>query len=94
MSIFEIFVFNPLLIALISGLFFGGYLLVRGNTGLRGRMLLIPATAWLVWAVWEWVVMSFSPEANIRVDLLLIIPVVLLSSLVGIVSLFWKPRDR
>ena len=92
MSIFAVFVQNPLLIALIAGMFFGAYLLLRANAGLRSRALLIPATAWLTWAVWEWAIVQFSPEADIRVDLLLIVPLVLVFSVVGIAGLFWKRK--
>ena len=39
------------------------------------------ATAWVIYAAWEWLVVTFSPEANIRVDLMLICPVVLILSI-------------
>lgn len=68
------FIQNPALVALIGGLFFVAYLLLRGNPARRSSALLVPATAWLIWTVWEWAVLVFSPEADIRVDLLLIIP--------------------
>jgi hypothetical protein len=90
MSIFNAFVQNPAWIALIGGLFFVAYLFLRGNPQRRSRALLVPATAWLLWAVWEWAITVFSPEANIRVDLLLIIPVVLIASGFGIAALFFK----
>lgn len=92
MSVFDVFVQNPLLIALIAGLFFGAYLLLRANAALRSRALLIPATAWLAWAVWEWAIVQFSPQADIRVDLLLIVPLVLVLSVVGSAGLFWKRK--
>ena len=53
--------------------------------GRADMALLIPAIAWLLYAVWEWVVTRSSPEANIRVDLLLIIPIVIIATIVGIV---------
>ena len=56
----------------------------------RSGALLVPATAWLLWALWEWVIAVFSPEADIRVDLLLIIPIVLILSGFGIAALFFK----
>lgn len=92
MSLFNVFVQNPALIALVAGLFYGAYLLVRSNPGLRSRALLAPAAAWLLWAIWEFVVLVFTPEANIRVDLLLIVPLLLLISLAGIIMLFVRPR--
>jgi hypothetical protein len=39
------------------------------------KPLLMAAMAWLAYAAWEWLVQANSPEANIRVDLLLIWPV-------------------
>ncbi len=86
------FIQNPALIALIGGLFFVAYLLLRGKPERRSSALLVPATAWLLWALWEWAVLVFSPEANIRVDLLLIIPLVLIASGFGIAALFFKRK--
>jgi hypothetical protein len=39
------------------------------------RMLLVGARGWLLYAAWEWLVMTKTPEADIRVDLLVIWPV-------------------
>ena len=85
---------NPVLILLIGVPFFAAYVLVgkRGSERLRAKALLIPAIAWTLWAVWEFFVTRFSPEANIRVDLLLIVPIVLILSVVGIVGVFWPKR--
>jgi hypothetical protein len=68
---------------------------------LRGQphanTLWVPAILWLAYAVWEWLVLTLSPEANIRIDLMLIWPVV------GIVTLWallragwgwWSARRR
>jgi hypothetical protein len=43
--------------------------------------LLVPTAAWVLYAVWEWLVVWRTPEANIRVDLLLIWPVLLILSI-------------
>jgi hypothetical protein len=80
---------NPALILLVSGIFFVGYLLLRNAKGVSARGLLLPATAWLVAAIWEEIMVVFSPEADIRVDLFLILPLLLLLSLWGIVRTFW-----
>ncbi len=97
MELFLPFVNNPALIALPAGLFFAAYVLLRNRAWAQGRRinaLLVAAIAWLGWAVWEWAVTTFSPEANIRVDLLLLIPLVLIASLVGVVLLFVpKPQQ-
>jgi hypothetical protein len=73
------------------------YLLLRNRAWVQGRRinaLLIAATAWLGWAVWEWAVTTFSPEADIRVDLLLLVPLVVIASLAGVVLLFVpKPQQ-
>jgi hypothetical protein len=37
-------------------------------------VLLVPALTWLAYAAWEWLVLVRTPEANIRVDLLVIWP--------------------
>jgi hypothetical protein len=47
----------------------------------KSNVLWVPAVLWLAYAVWEWLVLAKSPEANIRVDLLLIWPVIALATL-------------
>ena len=41
----------------------------------KANVLWVPALLWLAYAGWEWLVVTRTPEANIRVDLLLIWPV-------------------
>lgn len=86
---------DPGLLLLIGLLFTGAYLLLRNRAGdnLRPRALLWPGMAWTLWAIWEMLIARFSPEANIRVDLLLIIPVVIGVSIYGIVRLFWVRKS-
>ena len=90
----NLFVQNPAGIFLVSGVFFAAYLLLR-NVGALGRTqgLLWAALGWAVWAIWEFLIVRFSPEADIRVDLLLIIPIVLGLSIAAIVLLFLKKRS-
>ena len=52
------------------------------RTAPKSNLLWVPAVGWLAYAGWEWLVLAKSPEANIRVDLLLIWPVI------GIVTLW------
>jgi hypothetical protein len=52
----------------------------------RVKGLLIAGLAWLAYAVWEWRVLSVTPEANIRIDLLIIVPLLAILTLWGI----WK----
>ena len=51
--------------------------------------LLAPAAGWLVYAAWEWLVLAKTPEADIRVDLLLIWPLLALLTLWAIVRI-WR----
>jgi hypothetical protein len=39
------------------------------------------AVAWAVYAAWEWLVLVRTPDANIRIDLMVIWPVLLLISI-------------
>jgi hypothetical protein len=67
---------NILLVAVVFGL---GYLGLR-SAGRHATPLLVVAGAWLLYAAWEWLVLTRSPEANIRADLLVIWPVLALLS--------------
>jgi hypothetical protein len=74
---------NPLIILAVAGLFAAAYILIRGSRFgkvRRPRSLLVPAGAWAFYAAWEWLVLIRTPEANIRVDLLVIWPVLLIIS--------------
>ena len=51
----------------------------------RSNVFWVPAALWLAYAVWEWLVLVKTPEANIRVDLLLIWPVIALATLWAVV---------
>ena len=51
------------------------------------------AFAWLAYASWEWLVLVNTPEANIRVDLLLILPLVALATLWPVVRAMLPSRD-
>ena len=82
------FVHEPVNILLVAGviLVIWGILRFGGVTGVRRpNALVLPIACWLVYALWERLVMTRTPEANIRVDLLVIWP------LLGIVSLC-RPR--
>ncbi len=88
-----LFVRQPMILLAIAAFFVVGYLFTRKNPNLRAKALLAPAVLWLLWAVWEWGLLRFSPEANIRVDLLLIFPIVFIASAAGIVILFCKRKS-
>ena len=49
-------------------------------SGRHPRSLIVVAAAWAVYAAWEWLVLIRTPGANIRIDLMVIWPVLLLIS--------------
>jgi hypothetical protein len=80
---------KPLNILGVALVFLAGHLVLRLSalgTGRHPRPLLFAAGAWAVYAAWEWLVKVRTPEANIRVDLLVILPVVLIVSIVAVVK--------
>lgn len=80
----ELFVGKPQIILAVALTLLALYLLllVMGwASSHRCRPLLIVALLWGAYAGWEWLVLIKTPEANIRVDLLLIWPLLALASL-------------
>jgi hypothetical protein len=47
----------------------------------KGNVLWVPALLWFGYAAWEWLVLVKTPEADIRVDLLLIWPLIAIVTL-------------
>jgi hypothetical protein len=85
----SLFVGKPLSILLVAVLFLAGHLLLQYTAlgaGRHPRPLLWAAAAWAVYAAWEWLVKARTPEANIRVDLLVLWPVLLVASIVAVVK--------
>jgi hypothetical protein len=82
-TIASLVVGEPLNILAIVAVFFAAYIAQR-RTGFGSdrhpRSFLMAAAAWVVYAAWEWLVVTRTPEANIRVDLMLIWPILLLVS--------------
>jgi hypothetical protein len=79
----SLFVQKPLTILAVAVLFVGGYLLMEFTalgSGRTPRALLVAAGAWGAYAIWEWLVRTRTPEANIRVDLLVIWPLLAILS--------------
>jgi ABC-type proline/glycine betaine transport system permease subunit len=79
----SLFVGKPLNILASAVLFLAGYLVLRFTA--RGisrhpRALISASTAWGLYAAWEWLVQIKTPEANIRVDLLVMWPVLAIVS--------------
>jgi hypothetical protein len=74
---------KPENILIMSIGFFVAYLVPRVATPANRRRfssLLIASVAWGVYAAWEWLVRAKTPEANIRVDLLVIWPILAILS--------------
>ena len=86
-----LFVQKPLNILLVAVVFLAGFLVLR-FTGLgEGRhatALLVPTVAWLLYAVWEWFVTVKTPEANIRIDLLILWPILAILSIWFVIKAF------
>ena len=82
-SIASLFVHKPFNILAIAIVFALVYLLLRLTPIGENRQpsaLLVPAIGWAVYAAWEALVLWRTPEANIRFDLMLIWPVLLILS--------------
>jgi hypothetical protein len=80
---------KPLHVLVVSLAFLAGHLLLRFTalgSGRHPRPLLLAAAGWAAYAAWEWLVNVRTPEADIRVDLLLIWPTLAIASIVAI----WK----
>lgn len=78
-----LFVGKPLNIFAIAVVFLAGYLvpqLLAPGIRQRLRPLLTTSLAWGLYAAWEWLVLIKTPEANIRVDLLFLWPVLAILS--------------
>ena len=74
---------KPENILIVSIAPFVAYLLPRFAAPANRRRfssLLIASGAWEVYAAWEWLVQAKTPEANIRVDLFVIWPIVAILS--------------
>jgi hypothetical protein len=85
----SVFVGRPLNILAVALVFLAGHLLLRLTAlgaGRHPRPLLFVAVAWALYAAWEWLVKVRTPEANIRFDLLLIWPVLIIASIVALVK--------
>jgi hypothetical protein len=77
---------QPLHILGVAAVFFLLWALLKPQS----RALLVSAFAWLAYAIWEWSILIFTPEANIRVDLLIILPLLALATLWSVFKiLFW-----
>lgn len=75
---------RPLHVLAIALAFVVAHTLLRSTgtgSGAHPRALLVVALGWMLYAAWEWAVLVRTPEADIRVDLLLIWPLLALLSI-------------
>jgi hypothetical protein len=87
----NLLVAKPLSIFGIACVFFIAYLIVRNFSHRRSAKYLgLTAILWLLYACWEFWVQFKTPDANIRVDLFIIWPVIFCLSLSSIILLFFK----
>jgi hypothetical protein len=85
------FVQQPLHILAVAAIHFLLWAAAR-----RGRIpairhagaILVPSFAWLAYAAWEWLVLIKTPEANIRFDLLLIWPLLMIVTIWAVIRAF------
>ena len=85
----DIFIRAPWLAFAVGAVFFA----LSWSTG--SKLLITASTAWFLYGVYEYL-MRFrvlcSGECNIRVDLLLIYPILLILSIIAVVTLVKQPR--
>lgn len=86
-----LFVGKPVNILIVAMVFLAGYLMLRLShigLGRRPNALLIAFSAWLLYAAWEWLILIKTPNANIRIDLMVIWPLLLIISLLSLYRVF------
>jgi hypothetical protein len=89
----DFFVWEPGRVAIVAGAFFFTFIacaiLERSNPRFRSWPILAAAALWGLYALWEW--LAFEKRWNIRVDLLLIYPFLLVASITALIlSYRWK----
>ena len=86
----RLFVGQPLhilVVGLVLLALYGGLRLTRLGHGRTTSPLLMAVLAWVAYAAWESLVITITPDANIRVDLLLIWPVLAVVTTYGVLRL-------
>lgn len=78
---------------MIAAVFFGGHLLLRlFRPSARRWSILLPAFAWTLFAPYEW--FCARKGYDIRLDLALIYPVLIIVTLAGLSLSLWSFRHR
>ncbi|AUX84830.1 hypothetical protein C3F34_01240 [Acinetobacter sp. ACNIH2] len=87
----NLLVAKPLSIFGIACIFFIGYLIVRNFSHQHSAKYLgLTSILWLLYALWEFFVQLKSPDTNIRIDLLIIWPVIFILTFISMLLLFFK----
>lgn len=89
----SLFVNQPLHVLLLAAVYLVAWVVLRlagVPAGRRPSALLVPAVFAFLYAGWEWLVTTRTPEANIRVDLLIIWPVLFILTVWAVVRTFRK----
>jgi hypothetical protein len=87
-ELLNLFVHEPMRILALAALYLAIWGALRlSRLGRRADPLLLPCAFCLAFAGWEWLVLIRTPEANIRVDLLLIWPALLLMSVWALIRI-------
>lgn len=87
----NLLVAKPLSIFGIACIFFIGYLIVRNFSHQHSAKYLgLTSILWLLYACWEFWVQFKTPQADIRIDLLIIWPVIFILTFVSTLLLFFK----
>lgn len=81
--------FHILAVGLVGMILYGVFTFHGALRRPRTRPLLMASIGWILYALWEWLVVVFTPEANIRVDLMVIWPLLVLLSAYGALRL-WR----
>jgi len=87
----SLFVGKPQNILAVAVVFLAVYLALRFTTlgiARHPRLLLVASIAWAIYAAWEWLVQIKTPEANIRVDLLVMWPMLAILSAMALFRAF------
>jgi hypothetical protein len=71
-----------MLIAIISLVIAGTLFWLWRRSG--RAIVLVAAIVWLAYPLWEFALQIFAPEVNIRVDLLLFYPILLIAGVLGL----------
>lgn len=87
-SALAVLIGRPLLILLVAGL----WALAAVALSRSRRVLVANSIAWLGFACWEGLVQAITPEANIRVDMLIIAPLLGSLALWALLAVLWSLR--